>query len=38
MAVETPLDKLEKLGKLFAGGILTEDEFKQAKVKILASL
>jgi hypothetical protein len=36
--VESPLDKLEKLGKLLAAGIVTEDEFNQAKTKILASL
>ena len=36
--VESPLDKLEKLGKLLAAGIVTEDEFKQAKTKILAYL
>ena len=36
--VESPLDKLEKLGKLLAAGIVTEDEFNQAKTKILAYL
>ncbi len=35
---ESPIDKLEKLAKLHSLGALTEDEFKEAKGKILASM
>lgn len=35
---ETPLDKLEKLAKLFSMGALSEEEFKTAKGKILAAM
>lgn len=37
-AEESPLDKLEKLAKLFATGALTDEEFKAAKAKILAAM
>lgn len=33
-----PLDELEKLAALYSKGVLTEDEFKQAKAKVLDSL
>lgn len=37
-AEESPLDKLEKLAKLLAMGALTDEEFKAAKAKILATM
>lgn len=37
-AAESGLDKLEKLGRLFQSGLLTEAEFNAAKSKVLASL
>jgi hypothetical protein len=35
---ESSLDKLEKLAKLLSIGALTEEEFKMAKMKILAAM
>lgn len=35
---ESGLDKLKKLGELKALGLVTEEEFSQAKLKVLASL
>jgi hypothetical protein len=37
-AEESPIDKLEKLAKLFALGVLTDEEFKTAKAKILEAI
>jgi hypothetical protein len=37
-ATESSLDKLEKLGRLFAQGVLSDTEFKEAKARILAAL
>jgi len=36
--VESELDKLEKLGRLYQSGLLTEAEFNSAKLKVLESL
>jgi hypothetical protein len=35
---ESPLDKLEKLAKLHAMGVLSDEEFNAAKQKVLSSL
>lgn len=35
---ETPMDKLEKISELYSKGILTEDEFIEAKKKLLEKL
>ena len=38
MPVESGLDKLKKLGELKALGLVSEQEFNDAKAKVLASL